>query len=226
MQFPLAAQLVVAVVHVPANAVAVELPVGLAKRLRTAPEQGQYPARKSNHEIANPVVFAEVYQLMQASFPPIEFRTYAGQLALLNNPLYRLISEVDDRGKVVAFLAGWDFPGFRFVEHFAVDPTMRGAGLGSKMMRRYSGTDQRPILLEVELPDTMLARRRIGFYQRLGFNLESYDYVQPSLRVGQAELALRIMSYPYPITEAEFVSFKRTIYKEVYRTAVSALNLN
>ncbi|MCL6457491.1 MAG: GNAT family N-acetyltransferase [Gorillibacterium sp.] len=175
---------------------------------------------KSSHEIVNPVVFAEVYQLMQASFPPIEFRTYAGQRALLDNPLYRLITEVDDRGKVVAFLAGWSFPGFRFVEHFAVAPQMRGVGLGSTMMRRYSGIDQKPILLEVELPDTVLAKRRIGFYQRLGFHLLAYDYVQPSLRVGQAELALRMMSYPYPINEAEFASFKRILYKEVYRTAV------
>lgn len=161
--------------------------------------------------------FNEIYEIMEGSFPESEIRTYAGQRALLSNPNYRLITETDAEGKIIAFLASWEFSSFGFVEHFAVSSLLRGSGLGAKLLSQYIEQSQIPIRLEVELPEGEFAKRRIGFYERCGFHLNSYDYVQPPLREGQADLPLNIMSYPDPLAEAEFIHFRETVYTEVYK---------
>ena len=72
-------------------------------------------------------------------------------------------------------------------------------------------------MLEVEPPNGVLEQRRIGFYERLGFHLTPFDYVQPPLREGQADLPLRIMVYPKPLQDEEFNLFKEILYTEVYK---------
>lgn len=74
--------------------------------------------------------FSEIYAIMESSFPASECRTFEAQKALLKHPSYRIITEKNEQGKAVAFLAGWEFAHFRFVEHIAVDSRIRGGGLG------------------------------------------------------------------------------------------------
>lgn len=74
----------------------------------------------------HPEKFDQIYSIMEDSFPIIEFRSYEGQKRLLSNPYYRLLTQQDEQGKVIAFLAGWEFESFRFVEHIAVTPVIRG----------------------------------------------------------------------------------------------------
>ncbi|BFT70849.1 GNAT family N-acetyltransferase [Paenibacillus sp. P36] len=160
--------------------------------------------------------FDQIYAIMEASFPEIERRTYAGAKELLSDPNYRLITEIESN-KIIAFLAVWEFPMFRFVEHIAVDPGVRGSGLGGKLMKAYMGESLKPILLEVEPPVTDLAERRVGFYTRLGFHLNDFDYMQPPLQIGMPDLALKMMSYPQTLTEATFSVFKDILYTKVYK---------
>jgi len=161
--------------------------------------------------------FDKIFTLMEASFPENERRTYAGQKELLADQYYRLITETDNHNQIVAFLAAWEFPLFRFVEHIAVDPIMRGSGMGGKMMTKYMEESKKTILLEVEYPDTELAQRRIGFYERLGFHLNPFEYVQPPLQNGQDDLPLKLMSYPQPLTDDEFILYRESLYKNVYK---------
>ncbi|MBD8499594.1 GNAT family N-acetyltransferase [Paenibacillus arenosi] len=161
--------------------------------------------------------FDTIFEIMQDSFPECERRTYAGQKELLNDPHYRIISKVNDLNQVVAFLAVWEFPLFRFVEHIAVTTAGRGSGIGGKLMSDYIAESQTPIILEVELPDTDLAQRRIGFYERLGFHLNFFGYEQPSLQRGQPTVPLKVMSYPRLLTEEEFALYKDMLYSKVYK---------
>ncbi|MBB6733857.1 GNAT family N-acetyltransferase [Cohnella zeiphila] len=163
------------------------------------------------------IPFDEIYAIMKASFPDSETRTYEGQRELLGNPHYRILAEKNGDGKTIAFLAAWEFPSMRFVEHLAVDPAVRSGGIGRALMADYMGQSPLPIVLEVEPPVTELARRRVGFYERLGFHLNPYGYVQPPLREGRREMPLRLMSYPHPLAEEEFERCKRKLYTEVYR---------
>lgn len=162
--------------------------------------------------------FEEVYELLERSFPESEIRTLAGQRKLLERPEYRLLTKQGEDGELLAVMAVWEFDNLRFVEHIAVHPRARGLGLGGEMMREYQHAAGRvPVILEVEPPDTTeFAGRRIGFYERLGFFLNRYPYKQPPLREGQPDLPLLLMSYPGPLTQAEFRQCVSTLYTRVY----------
>lgn len=164
-----------------------------------------------------PVDFEEAYSILEASFPESERRVYTGQKALLAHPNYRLCGECDESGRVTAVLAAWEFPDFCFVEHLATRPDQRGSGLGGELMSAYLRECRRLVVLEVELPNGPLEQRRIGFYERLGFRMNPFAYTQPPLREWQEDLPLRIMSYPDPLEQRDFLHIREVLYRQVYR---------
>lgn len=161
--------------------------------------------------------FDQVFEIMKQSFPEAEYREYSEQTKLLSNSCYRLITEKNEQNEVIGFLAGWEFESFRYIEHLAVSPNIRGGGIGKRLMERYMKQTAKTVILEVELPEDEMKRRRIGFYERLGFCLGDHSYVQPPLRaVGQETLSLQIMSYPAKLNPTQFEMVKKMLYKEVY----------
>ncbi len=160
--------------------------------------------------------FDLVFDLMKVSFPEIEYRDYKSQKKLLSDRRYHLLTEENKQGEVIAFLAGWEFDTFRYVENIAVSPSIRGGGIGKQLMERFMKQSTLPIILEVEEPQDELKRRRVRFYERLGFYLGDFKYVQPPLRDGMSGLPLCIMSYPERLTDSQFKCVRNVLYREVY----------
>ena len=146
----------------------------------------------------NETNFPEIYRIMQASFSDDEYRPYDEQLALFEEPEYRIYY------MPAGFLAVWEFESFIYIEHFAVDPALRNSGTGSAMLQELVKQYQKPICLEVELPEDELTRRRIGFYERNGFVFNEYPYIQPPISKGKSPVPLRIMTYGSAITQDTF----------------------
>ena len=165
-----------------------------------------------------------LYHLLEQSFPADEFRDYGGQRALFAHPRYHPCGLRDERGDVKALLTVWDFDTFVYIEHFAVSPAARNGGIGSALLQQVTAPMQKPVCLEVELPESDITRRRIGFYRRNGFFLNDYPYIQPSLGVGRAPQPLRIMTRDGTITQTEFETMRDVIYREVYRVDTEASN--
>ena len=162
--------------------------------------------------------FYKVYNLMRASFPRDEFRNYEGQKALLEIPEYQIYIWPDaKRPEPKAFIAVWEFESFVFVEHFAVDPDCRNEGLGAKILAELSERTEQRICLEVELPETELAKRRIAFYERNQFFFNDYTYEQPPIFAGCDPLPLRIMTTEKQVNADEFQKIKQELYERVYR---------
>ena len=159
----------------------------------------------------NETNFPEIYRIMQASFSDDEYRPYDEQLALFEEPEYRIYY------MPAGFLAVWEFESFIYVEHFAVDPALRNSGTGSAMLQELVKQYQKPICLEVELPEDELTRRRIGFYERNGFVFNEYPYIQPPISKGKSPVPLRIMTYKSEITREEFQKMKEILYRRVYK---------
>lgn len=171
------------------------------------------------YHIDNPIPesrFDEVWNLFSTSLPANELRTYAGQKLLLENPPYHLLVRTDHTGHTTAAMAVWEFPMFRFIEHFAVDPSLRGQGTGGILLDQYVSTASSPVILEVEPPDTPTAARRIGFYERHGFYTAPFAYQQLPLREGDDPAPLLLMQYPVPLGEADFEQVRNILYREVY----------
>ena len=165
----------------------------------------------------NETNFPEIYRIMQASFSDDEYRPYDEQLALFEEPEYRIYY------MPAGFLAVWEFESFIYIEHFAVDPALRNSGTGSAMLQELVKQYQKPICLEVELPEDELTRRRIGFYERNGFVFNEYPYIQPPISKGKSPVPLRIMTYgERHYAGRHFRSNERNVlYRSAYEYGVS-----
>lgn len=176
-------------------------------------------------ERMQPEAFEQVFSIMERSFPADEYRTYEEQKELLFEPRYHIyvcMRQDPDHACVEAFLSVWQLEDFTYIEHLASDPAIRGQGLGSAILQEAFRMFPNQICLEVELPDTDLAKRRIAFYQRNGFCLNSYPYIQPPISKGKQPLPLMIMTSGACITEERFRKIRTELYREVYHQDVIA----
>lgn len=160
--------------------------------------------------------FDAFYQLLEQSFPEDEYRTYEEQKALLKDPRYLAFVLYGEGNALKALLTVWQLEAFAFIEHFAVHPNARNGGLGAGLLREVSGSLKKPICLEVERPDTELARRRIHFYERNHFFLNLYPYEQPPISKGKRAIPLYLMTYGAAVTEEEFLQIRKVLYREIY----------
>lgn len=160
--------------------------------------------------------FGDIYAIMKTSFPADEIRGYEAQRALFSRREYFAFGLRDNNGELAAFITMWKFSGFTFGEHFAVSQCQRGAGMGSKIIKEAAETAEKTFCFEVEPPETRIAERRIAFYERNGFLLNNFDYVQPPLSKGKKPVRLLLMSAGKALSREEFIKIKNTVYKNVY----------
>lgn len=161
-------------------------------------------------KVISPVVIA----LYEAAFPEEERRPLPAQQRLLVEGALQLL-EVRDGDRFVGFVFCWGLTDFTFIEHFAIDPAMRGQGMGTKVITLLFEQYGR-LILETELPHTFNARRRIRFYEALGFGAFSTPYLQPPYREGWAPLQLILMQKGMSLEEHTFTKVSNEIYREVY----------
>ncbi len=160
--------------------------------------------------------FDEIFKIMDEAFPDSEMRSYDNQKKLLQNNRYHMYREYDETGAIIGFLAYWALNSCTFFEHLAVHSQVRGKGIGKSIISKKLNDVKLPVFLEVELPETDTAKRRIAFYERLGFKLNNFFYEQPALREHETSQQLLIMSYPDAVSDEEFAKYKKEIYNNVY----------
>ncbi len=140
--------------------------------------------------------FADVLRLYRDAFPTDERREENDFLDVARN-CHRFSIHVFTEGNAfVGFLTSWEWDDFRYGEHFAVLPDKRGGGIGSRALKAFLSSSDKPLIIEVEPPTNDIARRRIGFYERNGLRLRSdVDYIQPPYSPGKNALPLMLMTY-------------------------------
>ncbi len=162
--------------------------------------------------------FEEIYKVYVEAFPAIERRTREGQEKVFEHPAYQ-VRIIEEQGEVLAFLGYWELPGCVFLEHLATLEKSRGKGFGKQLVEEVLKETLKPVFLEIEpvTKDDPMTERRAGFYQRLGFYLNPFDYQQMPLKPEDAPFRLMIMSYGRPFTNEEFFPYKKEIYEIVYK---------
>ena len=68
------------------------------------------------------------------SFPEVERRDFSLVRQLIANEPDFQMYVFHREGQYVGFISGWSFDGFRYGEHFAIDPSQRNGGIGSEAM--------------------------------------------------------------------------------------------
>ncbi|MDE6582187.1 MAG: GNAT family N-acetyltransferase [Duncaniella sp.] len=157
---------------------------------------------------------ARMETIYTEAFPPEERRLWSDILRLADNDqrfhFYTIMS--DDRP--AGLITVWHLGLARYVEHFAIDPAMRGAGIGQDVIKKIISMPGAPVVLEVE-PESAgdTARRRIGFYTRAGLSAHhSFSYIQPPYGPGLPEVPLTLMtSAPLPLDEVSAL-----LHREIY----------
>lgn len=158
--------------------------------------------------------FDLVFSKMTAAFPFQERRDISDQKECLNNKFFKFL-EIFDKETDVGFITIWDFPEFVFIEHLAIDEEVRSGGYGSKTIGLVKETYKKPIILEAEAPKTEQQIKRIRFYDRLGFKMNSYDYEQPSYHGGEG-VPLKILSFPELLNQKDFDLFIKLTRENPY----------
>lgn len=169
-----------------------------------------------NLDLSNHTEVSFVDNLYIASFPLSERRPVETMLDLYKeNPLF-VISIIVEDDLLVGFLTYWDLDDFIFAEHFAISPEARNGGYGRRAMDLFKEV-LKPIILEVELPTTIMAERRIGFYQRLGYKLwDNVQYQQPAYYEETGTIPMKLMSYGNIDVEKNLIEIRSKIYSQVY----------
>lgn len=164
--------------------------------------------------------FEEIYEIYEEAFPPVERRKKEDQKAVLENPRY-YVRIKEDEGKIVAFLGYWVLSGCMFLEHLATSAVCRGKGYGKRLVEecvQEAGNLGKMVFLEIE-PITEadpMTGRRAGFYERLGFKVNTFPYEQMPLKPEDEPCRLWVMSLGQTIEEQAFLPYKKEIYREVY----------
>ncbi len=163
----------------------------------------------------SPAVGAGVEALLEEAFPAEERRDMEEVRQLLGKTGLELLT-LEEGDRVQGFLMLWNLEGLMFLENFAVDPGLRGRGIGAGMLEYVWERWKKPMLLEVEPPEGEMQRRRIGFYERNGFCLNPYPYQMPCLHGDGPAVPLLLMSRPAPLTDQEARQAAERLYREVY----------
>lgn len=164
--------------------------------------------------LARDAEFDDIYRLMELSFPIDELRPRDGQLETLRRDC--VSAYVSGDGVIDAFFTVWKLDGFSYIEHFAVSPQKRGAGLGGSLLSELLNIIPLPVCLEVEPPERDIAARRIEFYKRAGFFYDGRVWIQFPLSPGQGFVPLRLMTYPSPPSPELYAHMRAEVERRVF----------
>ena len=159
-------------------------------------------------------VYAPAMALYRASFPSHEQRQTASQEAILSHPDYHFLV-LTEHGAPVGILLNWDTPHFRYIEHFAISPALRGRSFGSRALQAWADRADTPVILEIDPLTTDIAVRRKRFYERLGFMLNPFPHVHPPYHDGLTGHALLVLSRPEALEEDVYQAFAQYLHTVV-----------
>lgn len=169
---------------------------------------------------AEDVLLRQVEHTYLTAFPPEERREFAEVKKLIYPDSPFTVQVLLKEGKYAGFITYWNLDDFYYVEHFAIDEAARNGGIGGKALKQFLEQCDMPVVLEVERPENELSRRRIGFYERSGFRLDTHPYRQPPYRRGGEWLDLYLMTYGCLDMDRMYEVVKERLYKQVYRVEI------
>ena len=129
------------------------------------------------------------------SFPRDERRDFSLIYELIGKEKFSffIITDEQENNKPVGIISLWGFSYFAYIEHFAVKKNLRNKGYGSKILDMIKENTPKPIIIEVELSNSLDAIRRINFYKRKGFTLVNEKYIQPSYSPERNAIPMQLM---------------------------------
>ena len=149
--------------------------------------------------------WSSVWKLYEESFPEAERRKKEDHLRACTDERFFPLS-VWEGNELIGLLFFWEWDTYRYLEHLAVNPSLRGQGHGSQMLR-FLRDSEHAIILEVDPLVNELSVRRLQFYERAGYTLTPFRFVHLPYRLDAEEQELLILSYPRMISKEQHATF-------------------
>ena len=159
--------------------------------------------------------FDKAWELYEEAFPLQERRLFDAQVGLMKKSNYHFDIMIDDN-QLIGLLLWWDLETFRYIDHFATSKQLRNKGFGKLILEKFKDNNDKPILLEVELPESELNKRRIKFYERTGFKLNQHHYELPDFKGNQSPLQLLLMTYHNLISAEDVEQFVKNCHPIIF----------
>ncbi len=165
-------------------------------------------------------LFETAWSLYTGSFPLCEQRMERDQAKVLQDRRYHFTLFFENE-RFTGLIGYWEFEEYVYIEHYAIDPTLRGGGYGSRILGEFIREAGRPVILEIDPVEDELSMKRLRFYQRLGFASNPYEHRLPRYRSGEEhqEMFLHILTYPQPIETALYERFNEDLHKIIVNHA-------
>jgi len=151
-------------------------------------------------------LYSRFKALYSSSFPIFEQRTEAQQAWAFEQAAYHLAGYTDD-GKWTGFISYWEFDTYIYIEHFAIDSSLRGQGYGSRVLKAFVEQKGKTILLEIDPIVDEVSAARLRFYTHCGFLTNPYPHRHPAYREGCQPHPLVVLTAPKAISEKEYQRF-------------------
>ena len=101
-----------------------------------------------------------------------------------------------------------------YLEDLFVIPEKRGKGYGKSALDLLKEKGK-IILLEIEPPINGITQRRYNFYKRNGFAMNPYYHIQAKYHPGDADLELKVLTYPRVMEKEEYRLFYEYMTREI-----------
>lgn len=163
----------------------------------------------------DPKRWQALWELYEESFPEAERRKKEDHLRACADARFHPLSAWEGN-QLIGLMFFWEWDAFRYLEHLAINPALRGQGNGSRMLR-YLRDSEHTIILEVDPLINELSVRRLQFYEQAGYTLTPYRFVHLPYRLDAKAQELLILSYPSMLTKEKHNSFLRFLNEEVIR---------
>lgn len=156
--------------------------------------------------------YDDFQKLYAAAFKSGDRRDARQQAVAFATPGYRLAVSFEG-GKILLFASYFLFGGYFYLEHFAVDESLRGQGVGARAMRELMARypDKR-LALEVDPNPADGGGRRIAFYERLGLVVNPKGIERVSFVKNEPPVFLKIMSAGRALTNREFARLENDVH--------------
>ncbi|MDD2590995.1 MAG: GNAT family N-acetyltransferase [Fermentimonas sp.] len=154
-----------------------------------------------------------VWDLYEKSFPVAERRKINDHLRACADERFFPLS-IWEGQQLIGLMFFWEWDTYRYLEHLAVNPEIRGHGYGSQLLR-YLCDSEHTIILEIDPLDDELSVRRLQFYERSGYTLTPFRFVHLPYRIDGQEQELLILSYPKMISKDQHKDFLKFVNEVV-----------
>ncbi|MDZ4992366.1 GNAT family N-acetyltransferase [Clostridium perfringens] len=164
---------------------------------------------------SNNECFNKAMEIYKVSFPIFEQRTIKDQIKALEDEDYHF-NVIYDGDKMVGILLYWDMNGYKYIEHFAIDSSLRGKNYGSRVLKEFCKNNKN-VILEIDPPIDEISNKRLNFYSKLGFKLQDFNHIHPSYRKECKSHSLKIMTFNENISKEDYDTFNNLLKKNVMK---------